>query len=174
MKLNLQNMTCINENINLEEYIEFREYVKKHMEYPEWLGDFSIEDLEHILANGSKIWLYYLDDTPVCSMMAIPADATTINKYEVNLDHKNIIDYGPMMVNPKFIGNGLQYQMLKELDTYSINNNYKYAISTVHPDNTYSINNFIKDNFKFLNQKNFKRGLRNIYIKNLSNETVIQ
>ena len=167
MKLNLKDMTCISQNINLNQYIEFREYVKKHMEHPEWLGDFSEEDLEFLLKNGSKIWIYCLESTPVCSMMAIPADERTMKKFEIDIDYNEIMDYGPMMVNPNFVGNNLQYQMLKELDLYSINNNYKYIISTIHPDNIYSINNFLKDDFKLVGQKALKRGIRNIYIKAL-------
>ena len=43
--MRLNELNCIDDNINLDEYIEFREKVKKNMEHPEWLGDFSKEDL---------------------------------------------------------------------------------------------------------------------------------
>ena len=167
MKLN--ELTCINENINIDEYITFRELVKTNMEYPEWLGDFSKEDLKDLLKNNSKIWIYYLNNEPVCSMMIIPASEKSLLKFEIDLDYKEVIDYGPMFVNPKYVGNKLQYQMLQELDNYCLNNNYKYAAVTVHPDNNYSINNLLKDNFIYKNTKTFKRGIRNIYLKNLKN-----
>ena len=167
MKLN--ELTCINENINIDEYITFRELVKTKMEYPEWLGDFSKEDLIDLLKNNSKIWIYYLNNEPVCSMMIIPASEKSLLKFEIDLDYKEVIDYGPMFVNPKYVGNKLQYQMLQELDNYCLNNNYKYAAVTVHPDNNYSINNLLKDNFIYKNTKTFKRGIRNIYLKNLKN-----
>lgn len=165
MKLN--ELTCINENINIDEYIDFRELVKASMEYPEWLGDFSKEDLIKLLNDNSKIWIYYLNNEPVCSMMIIPSSEKSLLKFEIDLDYKEVIDYGPMFVNPKYVGNKLQYQMLKELDNYCINKNYKYAAVTVHPDNIYSINNLLKDNFIYKNTKTFKRGIRNIYLKNL-------
>ena len=97
-------------------------------------------------------------------MMMIPSDEASINKFELSLDYKDVVDYGPMMVNPKFVGNKLQYQMLKELDSYCINLGYKYAAGTIHPDNIYSINNLVKDDFKLINQKEFKRGIRNMYL----------
>ena len=56
--------------------------------------------------------------------------------------------------------------MLKELDNEMINN-YNYALVTVHPDNIYSINNILKDDFKLISTINLKRGPRNIYIKKL-------
>lgn len=58
---------------------------------------------------------------------------------------------------------------LNELDKYSIDKNYNFAVATIHPDNIYSINNFIKDGFVLTGKRNFKRGPRNIYVKKLIN-----
>ena len=163
--MKLKELYCINENINLDEYIIFRDQVKEKMEHPEWLGDFSKEDLLKLLNNNSKIWIYYINNEPVCSMMLIPSTKKTLTKFEINLDYHEVVDYGPMFVNFKYIGNKLQYQMLKEIDEYCLNLGYKYAVGTVHPDNFYSINNLLKD-FKYVNKKELKRGPRNIYLKN--------
>lgn len=51
------------------------------MTNPEWLGDFSIEDLEKLLANNSKIWMYYKENEPVCSMMIIPSTQKDMDKF---------------------------------------------------------------------------------------------
>lgn len=163
--MNLEDLKCISENINLEEYIEFREMVKENMEHPEWLGDFTKEDLFYMLDNNSKIWIYYLNNNPVCSMMLIPSTEKSLKKFEIDLNYKEVVDYGPMFVNPKYVGNGLQYKMLKELDTFCINLGYKYAAGTIHPDNIYSINNLLKDKFELIGMKEFSRGIRNIYLK---------
>lgn len=165
MKLN--ELICVDNNINIDDYIQFREQVKKYMEHPEWLGDFSKEDIINLLNNNSKIWIYYYNNEPVCSMMLIPADKKALSKFEIDLDYKEVADYGPMFVNIKYVGNSLQYQMLKYLDEYCLQKNYKYAAGTIHPDNIFSINNLIKDNFKYITTKEFKRGIRNIYLKKL-------
>lgn len=165
--MKLENLKNINENINIDEYINFREEVKENMEHPEWLGDFTKEEINEMLNNNSKIWIYYINNEPVCSMMIIPSTKKSLDKFEVNLDEKEVIDYGPMFVNPKYVGNHLQYQMLKYLDKYCLNIGYKYAIGTIHPDNIYSIRNLLEDEFNLINKKEFKRGIRNIYIKNL-------
>ena len=52
----LKDLEMKSENIDLDEYIKFKEYVKSYMEHPEWLGDFTKEDLEKLLKNNSKIW----------------------------------------------------------------------------------------------------------------------
>ncbi|MBQ4583737.1 MAG: GNAT family N-acetyltransferase [Bacilli bacterium] len=168
MKIRINDLRCINQDINLDKYIEFRTLVKKSMPFPEWLGDFSKEELnDNIINNDGKIWVYYDDEIPVCSMMLIPSTEKSIKKFELSLDFKDVIDYGPMFVNPEYVGNGLQYQMLTEIDNYARTLGYKYAVGTIHPDNIYSINNLLKDNFELHGTKVFNRGLRNIYIKDL-------
>ena len=165
--MKLDELKCISDNVNLDEYIKFREEVKSHMEHPEWLGNFTKEELIDLLNRGSKIWVYYLDKTPICSMMIIPAREKDIIKFGISIDYSKTMDYGPMFVNFNYLGNNLQLQMLEYEDNYIKENNYKYAVSTIHPDNIYSINNFIKDNFIFIDTKEFSRGIRNIYFKEL-------
>lgn len=171
--IDINKLECKNQNINIDNYVLFRDYVKNSMDYPEWLGDFTKNDLVQLLNTGSSIWIYYLEQEPVCSMMLIPSTEKDLSKFGINFNYKEVADYGPIFVNPKYVGNGLQYQMLKFLDKYCINNGYKYAISTIHPDNVYSIVNLDKDEFKLIGQKEFSRGIRNIYMKQLFNPNKI-
>lgn len=162
--MKLDDLKCVNDNIDLDEYVNFRELVKQNMEYPEWLGDFSKNDLVNMLKNGSKIWMFYNDNEPVASMMLIPSDEDALRKFGLNLNYREVVDYGPMFVNPKYVGNKLQYQMLQKIDKYSKSLGYKYAVGTIHPDNKYSINNLLKAGFE-LKGTRIKRGVRNIYLK---------
>lgn len=165
-KINIKDLIVV-EKINIDQYIKFREQVKETMNNPEWLGDFTREDIELLLQENSKIWVYYSKEIPICSMMIIPATKKSLMKFELNYKVQEVIDYGPMFVNPNYIGNNLQYQMLRELDEISRKKGYRYAVVTVHPDNMYSIRNLEKDKFKLINTKNFERGTRNIYLKEL-------
>lgn len=165
--MKLSELKCINKNINIEDYITYRDEIKNKMDYPEWLGDFSKEDLINLINNGSNIWMYFLNDEFICSMMMIPSNEKSLKKFEIDADYKKVVDYGPMFVNPSYRGNGLQLQMLEKLDKYSLSLNYQYAVSTVHPDNSHSINNLLKDKFIWKGTKEFKRGIRNIYWKEL-------
>lgn len=165
-KINIKDLTAV-EKINIDQYIKFREQVKEKMNCPEWLGDFTKEDIELLLQKDSKIWVYYSKEIPICSMMIIPSTKKSLAKFDLNYSEQEVIDYGPMFVNPDFIGNNLQYQMLRKLDGISKKHGYKYAVVTVHPDNIYSIRNLERDNFKLMNTKNFERGIRRIYLKEL-------
>lgn len=135
-----------------------------------WVNVRKLVDLEILLSSGTKIWIYYLDNDFVCSMMSIPSSEKDMVKFGLDFDYREVIDYGPMFVNPKYVGNNLQYQMLKYLDEYVKSKGYGTAIWTIHPDNIYSINNLIKDGFVLTDQRNFKRGTRNIYVKKLINK----
>lgn len=167
IKLELKDLTCEKDNINLDDYISFRESVKEHMEYPEWLGDFQKEDIKVLLNRNSHLWIYYKEKEPVCSMMLIPARKKDLETFEIQKSEQEVTDYGPMFVNPSYRGNSLQYQMLQELDIISKDYGYQYAASTVHPDNIYSIRNLEKDGFHCIGRKELKRGPRNIYLKEL-------
>ena len=74
------------------------------------------------------------------------------------------------MVNPKYIGNGLQNQMIKELEEYCKSINKKYCYTRIHPDNKYCINNFIKNNYEFLQTYTSPKDgeVRNDYLKPLT------
>lgn len=137
------------------------------MKCPDWLGDFSKEDLKKLLDNDAKITVLYDNEIPVCSMMFIPSDKKFLEELELDFNTKEVADYGPMFVNKEYVGNGLQYQMPKKLDDYSIKKVCKYVLSTIHPDNKYSSNNFLKDNFKLYKTMKFKRGIREVYLKEL-------
>ena len=100
MKLEDLRVEC--ENIDLDKYISYREDIKKNMEHPDWLGDFVESDLEYLLNNGSKIWIFYNGEEYVSSMMLIPSDEKSINKFGLNLDYKDVVDYGPIFVNPNY------------------------------------------------------------------------
>lgn len=168
--MKLSDLRCVNENINIKEYIEFRDLVKENMDHPDWLGDFDEDKLEILISIGSKIWMYYYNEEVVCSMMFIPASKEDMDKCNIDLDYNLVAEYGPMFVNPKYIGNKLQYQMLKDLDNYCMNINYKYAFATVHPDNIYSKNNLFKDDFYYHSTMDFKRGTRDILLKEYKHE----
>ena len=166
-KVSLSDFCFQNNHIDLDVYIFNREKIKKDMSFPEWLGDFDKNSLEKMLLNGSKIWMYYHKNNFVCSMMFIPATIDDMEKFGINYNYLEVVDYGPMMVSSNYQGNGLQCNMLVELDNICKNMGYKYAVATVHPDNLISLKNLEKVGFELVGCKQFARGLRTIYLKKL-------
>lgn len=167
--MELRNFNCVSNNHNLDEYLEFYNEVRNNMEHPEWLGTFTKEEIEKLLSIGGKLFNYYDDNVLVCSFFYLPCSNKSLQKHNINYDETIVGSCGPIMVNKKYIGNGLQSQMIEELDNYCRSINKKYCYTRIHPDNVYCINNFTKANYKFLQTYTSKKDgeIRNDYLKEL-------
>ena len=166
MKINEFN--CISEHNDIDEYLEFYKYVKSNMKEPSWLGEFSLNDLKNILNNEGKLFNFYDNNIIVCSMLYIPSNNKTLEKHNLKYDEDLVGSCGPIMVNPEYVGNKFQKQMLELLDKYCKNIGKRYIFTKVHPDNIYSINNFISDGYKFVETYKTSSGeLRSVYFKEI-------
>ena len=166
MKINEFN--CISEHNNIDEYLEFYKYVKSNMKEPSWLGEFSLNELKNILNNEGKLFNFYDNNIIVCSMLYIPSNNKTLEKHNLKYDEKLVGSCGPIMVNPKYVGNKFQKQMLELLDKYCKSIGKRYIFTKVHPDNIYSINNFVSDGYKFVETYKTSSGeLRSVYFKEI-------
>jgi predicted GNAT superfamily acetyltransferase len=74
-----------------------------------------------------------------------------------------------VVVAPEFRGNGIQRELVQQLmELAKIKHSKKYMLCTVHPENTFSLNNFIKLGFEIKSSKIIYGGLsRYILLKNL-------
>jgi len=165
MIMKLSDLVCVNENVNLDDYLELYDFVRDNMEHPEWLGTFSREEIIDIINNGGKIWLYYDEDNLVCSMFYIPVKNKTLRKHNITYDESDTGSLGPIMVSPLYVGNGLQRQMMDVLDNYCKSINKKYIFTKVHSDNLYSINNIIKNGYVLTHEYINERGKNSTFIK---------
>lgn len=43
--MKISDLYCVNENVNLDDYLKLYKYVKDNMENPSWLGDFTKEEI---------------------------------------------------------------------------------------------------------------------------------
>lgn len=163
--MKLDSFYCVSENVNLDDYLKLYKYVKDNMKNPEWLGDFTRSEIEDILKEKSKIWLYYNNDDIVCSMFLLPSNNKTLNKHNVFYDENITASLGPIMVSKDYVGNGLQIQMMAFFEEYCKNNNYKYIFTKVCSDNKYSLSNMIKYGFKVTDEYINERGNNSTLIK---------
>ena len=163
----LENLNCVSKNVNLDDYLYLYKYVRDNMENPEWLGTFTKEEIIEILNNKGKIWLYYDNKNLVCSMMYIPSNNKSLKKHNISYDEKLVGSLSPIMVNPNYVGNGYQRQMMKILDEYCKSINKKYIFTKVCSDNVYSLNNMLKDNYVVTDEYENERGKNTTLLKEL-------
>lgn len=168
MEVNKKNLIRVDVTTDrILEYLSFIEGVKKGMEHPEWLGDFTEEEIFNILENGGFCFLYRYADIYVASSMLIPAREKDIEKFGLDYDYLKTMDYGPEAVSSTVRGNGIQKYILKDMDEYSRKLGYEHVVTTIHPDNVYSIQNIEDSGFTFVKSRYFSRGKRNIYTKDI-------
>lgn len=165
--MKLEDLTCISENVNLEDYLSLYKYVRDNMEHPEWLGTFTKEEIVELLKEKGKIWLFYCGKDKVCSMFYLPSNNKSLKKHNIDYDEKETGSLGPIMVSPDYIGNGLQKQMMDMFDKYCKSIGNKYIFTKVCSDNIYSVNNIIKCGYVLTNKYINERGENSTFIKRL-------
>lgn len=162
----------------LDAYLEFVSFVKENMEHPEWLGDFSKSDYVKMINNNAVIYVWTtmdninkeleeIDQFVACGML-IPAKRTDMVKFmQTDLNYKEVIDFGPEIVHPKYVGNGIQRDVLEYLEIIAKGLGYKHFIGTVDPDNIYSIRNLLKMDWGIVNKVELSRGTRLVLRKDV-------
>jgi len=72
------------------------------------------------------------------------------------------------LVREGYRGLGLQRQLIREVETIAIAQGYNLLCTTVSPNNTFSINNFLKEGYVYAKTEMKYGGLvRNLYYKKL-------
>ena len=165
--MDFNKLKCISDNVNIKHYMKLYKYVRDNMPNPEWLGTFTKEEINDILSNGGKIWLYYDNKKLVCSMLYIPVTQQTLDKRNANTKEEETGALGPIMVSPDYIGNKFMSKMLEVFNSYCLSINKKYIFTKAQSDNIYSINNMYKDGYKLIEEHDSDRGKVSVFLKKL-------
>lgn len=88
---------------------------------------------------------------------------------EYKLPSSNYMLIDSVMIKEGYRGHGLQRQILKFVYDRAIDLKMNGLVSTVHPDNKYSLNNFILEDYKILHKLIIHGGIRNVMIKSIDN-----
>lgn len=163
--MNLKDLKEVSSNININDYLWLYNYVRQNMTHPEWLGTFSKNEIIEILNNGGKIWLYYDQDMPVCSVFYIPSSNKSLRKHHVDYDESVTGSLGPIMVRKEYVGNNLQIAMLEVINNYAKSLGKSHMFTKAHKDNIYSIRNILKDGYKIIDEYENERGKMLAFIK---------
>ncbi|WP_195415620.1 GNAT family N-acetyltransferase [Enterocloster citroniae] len=116
--------------------IDTEEYVREHIEDP---------------AKG--IVFKAVEDGQVGAFFIIhyPGLTDTSLGHYMDLDEKELLNVAYMdslAVLPRFRGRRLQYGLMAHGETYLSATSFCHLMGTVHPDNTYSLNNFLNLGYK--------------------------
>ena len=76
--------------------------------------------------------------------------------YDLNFcdsDLKKVAHLESLVVHPSFRGNNLQLLISKKIEHFAVKNKCKFLCLTVHPENEFSLNNFISLGFTIKMEK---------------------
>ena len=163
--MQLSDFKEVSNNININDYLYLYNHVRDNIEHPEWLGTFTLDEINEILNIGGKIWMYYDNDVPVCSIIYIPTSNKSLRKHNIEYDESITGSLGPVMVRKEYIGNGLQTAMLDILNDYVKSIGKTHIFTKAHSDNIYSIRNILKDGYKVIDEYENERGRMTAFIK---------
>lgn len=165
--MQLKKLKCVSDDIDICAYLEQFNLVKSYMVDSSMMGNFDFQKVKNFLSDGAKIWMFYQGDKFVCSMMFIPSSQEIIDGFGLELKSSEVGECGPIFVHPDYRGRGLQKQMLLFLNKYCRDLGYKTILTTIHPKNDISIQNFEESGYYFVSKIKLKRGERNLYLKDL-------
>lgn len=163
--MKFEDLKCVEDNVNLDDYLTLYKYVRDNMEHPEWLGIFTLEEIKEILSIGGKIWMYYDKNIPVCSVFYIPTSNKSLRKHNIEYDESVTGSLGPIMVRKEYVGNGLQTSMLEVLNNYVKSIGKAHMFTKAHSDNIYSIRNILKDGYNIIDEYKNERGPMTAFVK---------
>lgn len=90
-----------------------------------------------------------------------------MRKHNVMFNEIEVGALGSIMVSPKYVGKGLQNEMIQVLNKYCIDNNKKYIYTKVCSDNVYCLRNLIKNGYILKDEYENERGMNSALIKEL-------
>lgn len=139
-----------------EKLYDIMQQVADGMEHPEW---FMRDDLPYIQAHIGHIpfqkqdagfILKAVDETGNTAgffMVAFPGLTAKNLGHHLELDQKQLLTVAHMdsvVILPEFRGNGLQYKLIQKAEeVLKEETDYRIWMATVHPDNTYSLQNVL-------------------------------
>lgn len=126
---------------SIDDYIGYYNLIKKEMKHPEYLMNPSKKYLLNMLKRNSHIYVYFYKKLIIASGMIMPCDKEAIKKTGLDIDYRDVIEYGPQFVHPEYRGNHLQSYMIDDLRYVAKDLGFKYAIGVVNEKNDYSKNN---------------------------------
>ena len=86
---------------------------------------------------------------------------------EYQLKNNNVMLIDSIMIKEEYRGNKLQIKILNYLYNRAKELKLDGLVATIHPENTYSLNNFINNGYKIINTLHIHGGIRNIVFKKI-------
>ena len=158
-----------NEN-DLEEVLLLQEDVIKSLKDPNLLRKNS-EELLRLALSENNISLGLFDEDKMIAIILVVDPVPPETDLRIGLkNHEidNAMDFKLVLVREGYRGHRLQKSLMWIVEKLAYKKGVKYFVSSVSPDNIYSLNNFKLSNYEYDHEEELYGGLlREVYVKKL-------
>lgn len=156
-----------------ESYLQLLHVVKEHMDHPEWFYLDPDEDVRAMMANGMmELWVAEDEDGTLAGGFDIIHPGLAECNYGWDLDFSEselmrVIQMDTAAVHPDYRGQKLQWKLMQEAEKSISQKHRGILLCTVHPDNRYSLQNVLKQDYTIVKKKEKYGSVRYILRKDL-------
>lgn len=156
------------ENINISvkllekdevgEALDFQQDVFDGMPHKEWFYLITKDEFLRTIEGRGKVG-FLMDGDKKMGIFTFSYDEDDLLE-EYGLDDRNMMIVNGVMVKEEYRGRGLQRRMLQMAVEDAKNNGVDGIVATVHPDNIYSLRNFLGEGFEIIDRIKIYNGER--------------
>lgn len=152
---------------DIEKITIFQDEVIDNMKNKEYFTPLTDKEFIYPIKNNGLVYLlYYGNEIIGLFVLTINPEEDIIEEYKLD-DNKNVGIIDSIMIKENYRGSSLQLQGMDIIENDAKKLQIKKLVATIHPDNKYSLNNFIKRKYKIINKINIHNGPRYIVIKEI-------
>lgn len=150
---------CFLSEEKLDEALTLRNNIRSKVAIQDWYASVTREEYAHLLKNGFALTCV-ADNKIVAVCLCVLEDAEYAHEvYDDRVTQKICADYSDTFVHEDYRGNGLQHMLEEKMEAICLENGKTILLGTVHPDNKYSYDNFIRSGYEVVMRKDMYGGL---------------
>ncbi len=160
---NIEIITATEKDIEL--LLNFQNSIINEMPNKEFFKPLTKEEFLKPIKEKDNVYILKHNNEIIGLFVATCNIDDLLEEYKLKKDNYLLID--SIMIKKEYRGSKLQKQILKYLYNKAKEMNINYIVATVHPNNIYSLNNFIEERYKKENLLTIHGGPRYIMTKRI-------
>lgn len=153
------------EEKDLDAILDFQMNVINDMSRKEFFMPLTKEEFLYPINNNGRVALLYDNNIIIgLCVLTINPPSDIIDEYKLN-DNIGVAILDSVMIKQEYRGSKLQKQVMNIIEEEAKEKKVKAIVATIHPDNVYSLNNFIDTDYDIINKIFIHNGERLILYK---------
>ena len=147
----------------VDEALRFQKKIIDNMEKKNYFCPLTKEEFLTPILGRDNVYFLTVKNKIIGLFVATCDIDNILTDYQI--ENKNVLLIDSIMIKEEYRGNGFQRKILNFLFERAKELNVEGLIATVHPNNKYSLNNFLLEEYKIINEINIHQGIRYLLYK---------